>query len=698
MSLNITCNNFFCCRIKGLFFLLIPVYFFLGSVQAQENEEEDLRSLVRKLEARKDFSTTDTVYINALNDLSLQFRFYNNDSLMLYAKKALKYSKAASFKQGEARSLFGFASYYSGEGGHEKAINYYNKSLQIAENKGPSSFSLIIRNGLSIEYAEIGDYTRALKTHLESIEIAKKLNDSVMLSVNYGNIAELYRSEKDYTRALTYYEKGKVISVGLDRDPGIAEAMSNIASVYADTGNYKEAIININKSITIFENYEIFDWLAYAYEVKGKIYLKQGKYKWALYWYNQCSLLHNNLDDKKAKVDLLNGMAEAYYGLEKDDLSLQYAMDANVLSQKVKLIEGQKMSAKILYKIYKKKGNHTQALAYHEVFQELSDELNEDDNKKSLDLLQAQIDFDQRQQEYIADNNKVLAKQRAYIYSAIVVLMILTVIIFITRRGRNVQKRLNTELNLQKQALEKRKTELKEINEVKNKLFSIIGHDLRGPIGALKGLLSLFNKSEIGKKEFMEFIPKLKHDVEYISFTLNNLLSWGQTQMKGAVTKPSVVALKSLVENNTNLLSEVAKNKSITIVNNLLENTLTWSDADQIDIVVRNLISNAIKFTPEGGSVTVDALDCNKHWEISIKDTGIGMDRDTTSKLFQKNVNLSTYGTNNEKGTGLGLSLCKEMVEKNKGTIWVESIQHQGSTFYFTLPKAKVTKSYKKIA
>ena len=117
------------------------------------------------------------------------------------------------------------------------------------------------------------------------------------------------------------------------------------------------------------------------------------------------------------------------------------------------------------------------------------------------------------------------------------------------------------------------------------------------------------------------------------------------------------------------------------------ENTITWADHNQIDIVIRNLISNALKFTPMNGKVTVSAIDIEQCWQVSVRDNGVGMDKITQNKLFDKNANMSTYGTNNEKGTGLGLSLCKEMVEKNKGNIWVESNINEGSCFYFTLPK-----------
>ena len=218
-----------------------------------------------------------------------------------------------------------------------------------------------------------------------------------------------------------------------------------------------------------------------------------------------------------------------------------------------------------------------------------------------------------------------------------------------------------------------REIELSGMNKTKTKLFSIIGHDLRGPIGALQGLLKMFSAEDINQKEFLKLVPKLKADVDHIFFTLNNLLSWGQAQMNGVVTRPKSTALEILVDDNINLLTEVAAKKSIKVLNQLPENVIVWTDIDQIDIVIRNLISNALKFTPENGLITIEAEERGEKWEIMVRDTGIGMDEETQKKIFDTHTNTSTYGTNNEKGTGLGLSLCKEMIEKNKGSIWVES-------------------------
>ena len=166
--------------------------------------------------------------------------------------------------------------------------------------------------------------------------------------------------------------------------------------------------------------------------------------------------------------------------------------------------------------------------------------------------------------------------------------------------------------------------------------------------------------------------------------------------MNGSVTKPEVVPLENIVDDNINLHSEIATSKSIKLISKIPANALVWADSNQMDIVLRNLISNALKFTRKNGIITVDAVERTNSWEVSVRDTGVGMDRETQAKIFAKDSNITTYGTNNEKGTGLGLSLCKEMVEKNNGTIWVESIPNSGTTFTFTIPKAKPEKKLQK--
>jgi signal transduction histidine kinase len=542
---------------------------------------------------------------------------------------------------------------------------------------------------LAGEYGYKGDYAKALKLYLEGIELAVLIGNRNMQSILNENIADLYVSQKDFEQAMKFYKKVKKINEEIGNPVFMAETLSNMASAYADMGELDVAMFNVNSSIRIFEKEKIMDWLAYAYEIKGKVYLKQKNYNWALYWYKQSELLHLDLEDDRSEIALLNGMAEASLGAKNDSISQVYANKALDLSIKLDYISGTKDCAKILYVIYKNKGDYKKSLYFHELFQRLSDTLSRSENQKSLTLLKTKFEYDQQKEQLILENNKALAKQKIYVYASLIVLLIFLCITFLVRRNEKIQKKLNKKL-LSKQAdLEQSEVHLKEVNQTKNKLFSIIGHDLRGPIGAFQGLITLFKEGEMNKQEFLGFVPKLKTDIDNIAFTLNNLLSWGQTQMNGSTTSPGITSLEHIVEENIGLLSEIASSKSIKLINTIAPNTITYSDSNQIDIVIRNLLSNALKFTSEKGIITIGAIQKSQYWEVYIRDTGIGMTEETLGKIFNQDSTHTTYGTNDEKGTGLGLSLCKEMVEKNNGSIWADSAVNKGSSFYFTIPKAK---------
>ncbi|WP_246245544.1 MULTISPECIES: sensor histidine kinase [Flavobacteriaceae] len=624
-----------------------------------------------------------------LIDLAASYRFVNNDSMYSISEQVLKYSKAIDFQKGEVKALYAMGNYYSDNGNRKKSMLTFNKALNLAKEIACRESQLDIINTLAQNYSYVGDYATALNLNLEGIDLAQKMGNKELLSILNENIAMLYAEQKDFKNALMFYDTVQKINRELNDEIVNAETESNMASLYKDAKNFKYAMFNINKSINTFEKNKIYDWLAYAYQVKGSIYLEQEKYQWALYWFDQSSMIHEqHLDDDREKIQLFDGMSKVYLGLEKNDLSMKYALEGLELSKKIKSLQGQIDCSETLYKLYKAKEDHVTSLAYLEIFKKLSDSLFRDKNKQSLSLLETKLEYETEKQELIKVNKTALAKQRNYIYFSIIILVILSIIIFVVRRSENIQKKLNKELQEKSEAVIEREAQLNEINKTKTKLFSIIGHDLRGPIGALQGMLKLFTEGEVSKDEFLSFIPKFKTDVDHISFTLNNLLSWGQTQLNGVVTKAKSISLEKLVTNNINLLSEIAATKTIKIINQLPENPMIWADQNQIDIVIRNLLSNAIKFTQENGLISIEAEEKDDMWQIMVRDTGVGMDDEMQQKIFE-DTNVTTYGTNNERGTGLGLSLCKEMVLKNKGEIWVESILRKGTTFYFTVPKAQ---------
>ncbi|MCL6266156.1 tetratricopeptide repeat-containing sensor histidine kinase [Flagellimonas myxillae] len=656
---------------------------------AQVSKRDSLSFRLKRLETTSRFNPKDTLHINLLISLADSYRFFNNDSLYSINNRALKYCKAVGFLHGEVRALENLGCYYSDQGNRKESMPIFKQALELSKKLGDKDCELSIINSLSNDYYYEGNVAEALNLYLKGIDVAKQVGSNKMLSILNENIASLYADQKDFINAEIYYDTVQSLNRKVGNEIFHAETQSNMASMYKDAKNFDHAMFNINKSIASFEKHKVYEWLAYAYQVKGSIYLEQQKYQWALYWYDQSNLLHLELDDDREKIQLLNGMAKVYLGLGQDSISMEYAKEGLSISKKIKSLQGQRDCSETLYKLHKKKDDTQTALVHLETFKKLSDSLFQDKTQQSLSMLKTKLQYEQEKEQLIKSNKMALARQRSYIYFAVMILIVLTVITFMVRRSAHIQKKLNVELQQKSEVVSQRESELHEINKTKTKLFSIIGHDLRGPIGAMQGMLKLFTDGEIGKNEFMSFIPKFKSDVENISFTLNNLLSWGQTQLNGVATKPKRISLEKLVNSNIQLLSEVASRKSIKIINQLPENPLGWADQNHIDIVVRNLLSNAIKFTPEDGLITIEAEEKRNVWQIMIRDTGIGMNKEIQKKIFTDTSNITTYGTNNERGTGLGLSLCKEMILKNKGEIWVESVLRKGTTFFFTVPKAE---------
>jgi signal transduction histidine kinase len=240
------------------------------------------------------------------------------------------------------------------------------------------------------------------------------------------------------------------------------------------------------------------------------------------------------------------------------------------------------------------------------------------------------------------------------------------------------------QLNYQEQIEEKNK-ELQQLNENKQKLFSIIAHDLRSPIGQLKGSLDLVKKTYLQPEEFLKISGNLSAQVDQLHTTLDNLLRWSISQFQGIQAIPAKTDLNEIIEQNKTLFKEVMALKKITLKADPLIPAV-WADADHCRLILRNLMSNAIKYSYESGYIYIRCQSDGASLIISITDNGTGISKETQTNIFNTGKMVSSAGTSMEKGTGLGLKLCKEFVEKNKGSIWLESDEEKGSTFYFSLP------------
>jgi signal transduction histidine kinase len=279
-------------------------------------------------------------------------------------------------------------------------------------------------------------------------------------------------------------------------------------------------------------------------------------------------------------------------------------------------------------------------------------------------------------------------KIRNFLYAIIalgVVIILLGVYLYFSKR------RSNKILQVVNKRVKEQNQQLQQLNATKDKFFSIISHDLKGPLNSFTSFSSLLmnHTDSLSKDEIKMLAKDLDNSLKNLFVLLENLLEWSRSQTGSIDFKPETFDLPSMLRENKNLLQAQAANKHIKL--EVPEGDLpVQAHRHSINTVVRNLISNAIKFTPPSGRITVEIQKSSTEIVVSVADTGVGMSDEVIRKLFRIDTKHSTKGTADEKGTGLGLILCKDFVEKNGGRIWVQSEIGKGSVFYFSLPHSPV--------
>jgi len=255
-----------------------------------------------------------------------------------------------------------------------------------------------------------------------------------------------------------------------------------------------------------------------------------------------------------------------------------------------------------------------------------------------------------------------------------------------------LRKKAENELKQQKDELEKQTRKLEELNVTKDKLFTIISHDLRNPFNTILNLCTLLkhNLKDYKADEIEKFISLLNESASKGYNLLENLLNWSRSQTNQINIMASRFDISFIVDLNIDLLRQTAREKKIELTSAIDHKMFVYADEDMLNTVIRNLLSNALKYTYEKGKVTIFAKEADDFIEVSVRDTGMGIEPEDLKNLFRIDIAKVRPGTENEKGTGLGLIICKEFIEKNGGQIRAESTPKKGSTFYFTIPRAKI--------
>lgn len=477
-----------------------------------------------------------------------------------------------------------------------------------------------------------------------------------------------------------------------------ADAMFNIAHLLVAQGKYDEAMDTLKRVLALRRSLKDKKNEAQSLNDIGDLYRLLKNDERAFSNYKVALEIRLALNDKDGLAESYNNIGALYYSQQNYEraianlqLGVEAARQAENLNQRLKGYD-------YLSLCYRQLGDYARALAYREEFVGINDLIERE--KRDQRLLETEISYElgkkeeqlKRMSERRAQQEKEIEEQKKFrnflfaIIGLAVIIAILVLYLYVQKQRSNRKlQAVHAKVNQQNQALQ-------ALNAMKDKFFSIIGHDLKGPLNSLTSFSGLLinHTDSLTKDEIKMLALDLDKSLKNLFALLQNLLEWSRSATGNIDYKPEVFDLATLLEENKELLNVQMQNKKITFKNLNTEKLYVNAHKQSVNTVIRNLISNAIKFTNEGGTITLDVKTSIDRLTVSVADTGVGMSPEVMKKLFRIDTKHSTPGTANEKGTGLGLILCREFVEKNGGKIWVESEEGKGSVFYFNLPYTAV--------
>ncbi|TDT45078.1 signal transduction histidine kinase [Maribacter spongiicola] len=667
-----------------LLFAFICTSFF--TALAQKDSINYYHEKISELVNSPNFSENSPIYIDNLNQLSYYQRLIEQDSSLINAERSLALSKKNKYIQGELEALANLATIYLYTAQTDKSIDFSLETIKNPDLKNYPKTEMKIYNILGQGYYFKNDYPSTYTQFLHVLAIAKKNSDQFYLFRMNMNLGTIFNRLDNPEEALKYYAVAFKLVKKLKDPTKEAMLLSNMAFLNIELGNLEQAKIELDETFLLLEKNKQLTWLAWTYSTLGLYYLELNDFENALVNYQIALNMHDGFNDVKAKAEVKYGLGKSYLGLNnlvKAKASINESVPLFVSSDYEKGLE---KAYRTLYEINKSQDNLAESLKYLELTEKLSNDNFKKKNRHDLTMLNAKLNLEKETENLKAQSALALNQQRKYVKWSLIGLFALMIIVFIILKVNKREKVLNKKLASQAEILNKNQESLTQINANQDHLFSIVGHDLRGPINSLNEILTLYLEDSEGKVYFEKFAPQLKEDLEQVQFTMDNLLHWGKTQMQGSTINVRSISVKYELDIILQLYRNEINKKSIIINNQVAAKHKVFADQQQFNIIFRNLINNAIKFTPNQGMITITTEIKNKNLVIQVSDTGVGMTETDVQKLFSNTENFSKYGTNFEKGTGLGLRLVKAMVIKNNGEIIVKSQPNKGSQFIVELP------------
>lgn len=544
---------------------------------------------------------------------------------------------------------------------------------------------------------------------------SQRVNELVALAKDYesagnANQAAYYYDKaanaswrgNDFRNAIALFEKAIENIVKVGNKNGEKVLSINLGLLYSEIGDYTQAKKNFENALRIATSSGKKQDMGQILYNMSTVQIEQGDLEGALLTLSQAESIAQEVADQKLLRNVYYNYNRAHEGLKNTEKAAEYFSLYAMLTKKIQAEEIRKKelqakamvdSAGKVVQLVSQEKEHTEKklVETSKELQEKEQTLKEveeltREQQMQIELLNAEMKL----RDAEIKHHKLL--QKVYIGLILFSLAFAAALYYAyvqKRKANRLLKEKNDEISRQRDAIRRQADELRELNALKDKLFSIIAHDLRSPLFSLITMLNIAKEGHFTPENFKEILDEFSVNVNHTTALLENLLTWAKTQMHGVKVNPQNFDLNQLVSSRIQLLNETAEAKEIELKNNIAGGTFVFADTDMADIVIRNLISNAIKFCNAGNRITIWSTTGPDKVTVCVEDTGRGMTSDVLQKLFGTQI-TSTPGTRNEKGTGLGLILCKEFVQMNGGEIWAESQPDKGSKFFFTLPKAIV--------
>ena len=590
------------------------------------------------------YTETDSVRVNYLNHQCWTLRRTDPKSAIIIGKKSLEMARKIGYKKGEAQIL----------------------------------------NYLGVCYLKLLDYSTASEYFFNALAFSDSLGIGIEKGYALNNIASSLRYEGEYRQSLNYNRKALALQTQNKDKKGIAYALLRTSDAHYYLQEYDSVLITAQKAYDLFLELGLKENSLVALKNMGRAREGKKQYNKALNCYLE--IISSEAISQDTEFDICVDLSRVYNLLNLPDQSILYG------EKWIRQHKYNDLICKNISNAYALKGDWEKAYEYSQMSISVRDSLDKDEKFTRIKNLQILYETRETEKENL-DLKARLNVNKIYIVTFGLVILLIGLLLMILQSKRRQQTKLNRVLNQKNEEISTQRDHLDELNQTKDKLFSIIAHDLRGPIGSTSAFLEELtaNENEFTKEELHDNLILLKDSSNATFKLLENLLTWALAQRGEIVFHPVQNDFLKIVQSNIDLFASNAENKKIQIINEIDHPLIFDFDLEMINTVVRNLLNNAIKYTSENGRIIISATESDENINIFIKDTGIGMDSETAKLLFNTDAHLKrTEGTRGEKGTGLGLILCKEFVQKHLGTIRVESEAGIGSTFHIKIPKKTV--------